>query len=32
MAKGLKESYEWFPQNRDAVMRRPYIAYIDAKI
>ena len=27
---GLKESYEWFRQNRDAIMRRPYAEYIDA--
>ena len=30
LAEGLKESYEWFQQNRDAVMRRPYTEYIDA--
>ena len=27
-----KESYEWFRQNRDVVMRRPYAEYIDANI
>ena len=32
LAEGLKESYEWFRQNRDAVMRRPYMEYIDTKI
>ncbi|MBP3673914.1 MAG: hypothetical protein J6J18_08820 [Oscillospiraceae bacterium] len=32
LADGLKESYEWFRQNRDAVMRRPYADYIDANI
>ena len=32
LAEGLKESYEWFRQNRDAVMRRPYTEYIDANI
>ena len=30
LAEGLKESYVWFRQNRDAVMRRPYTEYIDA--
>ena len=29
LAKGLKESYEWFRQNRDGVIRRPYLDYID---
>ena len=29
LAVGLRESYEWFRQNRDAVMRRPYEIYID---
>ena len=29
---GLKESYEWFCQNREDVLRRPYMAYIDAHI
>jgi len=32
LAEGLKESYEWFRQNRDAVMRRPYMEYIDTYI
>ena len=32
LAEGLKESYQWFIQNRDAVMRRPYMEYIDANI
>ena len=32
LAEGLKESYEWFRQHRDAVMRRPYMEYIDANI
>ena len=32
LAEGLKESYEWFRQNRDAVMRRPYMEYIDTNI
>ena len=32
LAEGLRESYEWFRQNRDAVMRRPYMEYIDSKI
>ena len=32
LAEGLKESYEWFSQNRDAVMRRPYMEYINENI
>ena len=32
LAEGLKESYEWFRQNRDAVMRRPYTEYINTNI
>ena len=32
LAEGLKESYEWFQQHRDAVMRRPYTEYIDTYI
>ena len=32
LAEGLKESYEWFRQHRDAVMRRPYMEYIDQNI
>ena len=28
LAEGLKESYAWFHQNRDAVMGRPYWEYI----
>ena len=32
LAEGLKESYEWFRQNREAVMRRPYMAYIDENL
>jgi hypothetical protein len=32
LAEGLKESYEWFRQNRDAVMRRPYMEYNGANI
>ena len=32
LAEGLKESYEWFQQHRDAVMRRPYMEYIDTNI
>ena len=30
LAEGLQESYQWFCRNRDAVLRRPYIEYIDA--
>jgi nucleoside-diphosphate-sugar epimerase len=29
LADGLKESYLWFRQNRDATVRKPYWAYID---
>ena len=29
LAEGLKESYDWFRQHRDAVIRRPYMEYID---
>ena len=32
LAEGLKESYEWFRRDRDAVMRRPYAEYIGANI
>ena len=32
LAEGLTESYEWFRQNRDAVMHRPYMEYIDENI
>ena len=32
LAEGLKESWEWFRQNRDAVMRRAYAEYIDENI
>lgn len=32
LAEGLKESYEWFSQHRDAVMRRPYMEYIDKNL
>ena len=32
LAEGLKESYEWFSQNRDAVMRRPYMEYINENV
>ena len=32
LPEGLKESYEWFRQHRDAVMRRPYMEYIDTYI
>lgn len=32
LAEGLKESYEWFRRNRDAVVRMPYAQYIDANI
>ena len=32
LAEGLQESWEWFRQNRDAVMRRPYAAYIEENI
>ena len=29
LAEGLQESYEWFRQNRDTVMRRPYWEYVE---
>ena len=32
LAEGIKESYEWFRKNRDTVMRRAYIDYIDTNI
>ena len=32
LTEGLRESYEWFHQNRDAVMCRPYTEYIDTNI
>ena len=32
LAEGLKESYEWFSRNRDAVMCRPYMEYINENI
>ena len=32
LAAGLQESFEWFRQNRDAVMRRPYMEYIDVNL
>ena len=30
LAEGLRESYEWFRAHRDAVVRRPYLDYIDS--
>ena len=32
LAEGLQESYAWFRENREAVVRRPYFDYIDAHI
>ena len=32
LAEGLKESYHWFCEHRDAVVRRPYLDYIDANL
>ena len=32
LAEGLRESYEWFCQHRDAVMRRPYMEYISEQL
>lgn len=29
---GLRESYAWFRENREAVLRRPYQAYIDENL
>ena len=28
--QGLRESYQWFRKNRETVIRRPYMEYIDA--
>lgn len=32
LAEGLKESWEWFRANRDAVVRKPLLEYINHKI
>lgn len=32
LAEGLKDSYLWFREHRDAVMRRPYLEYIDSNL
>ena len=32
LADGLQESYEWFRQNRDAVMHKPYWEYIEENL
>ncbi len=32
LAEGLQESYQWFCQNRDTIVRKPYWAYIDQNI
>lgn len=32
LEEGLRDSWEWFRENRETVPRRPYQAYIDAKI
>lgn len=29
LSEGLKESYGWFRENRDAVVRKPFLEYID---
>ena len=29
LAEGVKESYEWFRRNREAIVRKPYLEYID---
>ena len=29
---GMREAYQWFRENRDAVIRRPYMEYIDNNI
>lgn len=30
--KGLRESYEWYRENRESVRKKPLIAYIDEKL
>ena len=32
LAEGLRESYGWFCQNREGVLRRPFSAYIDENL
>ena len=32
LSEGLRESYAWFRENRDAIMRRPYMEYIDHEL
>ena len=32
LAEGLQESYRWFCQHRDAVIRRPYLKYIEVNL
>lgn len=32
LAEGLKESYEWFREHREAVVRKPLLEYINHKI
>ena len=32
LAEGLKESWEWFRANREAVVRKPLLEYINRKI
>lgn len=32
LAEGLAESYAWFQMHRDAVIRRPYMEYIDMNL
>ena len=32
MEKGLKESYDWYKENRELVRVKPLIQYIDEKI
>ena len=32
LAEGLRESYAWFRDHRDAVLRRPYADYIDENL
>lgn len=32
LLEGLRESYEWYCDNEEQVMKRPYIDYIDSKV
>ncbi|MBQ7792263.1 MAG: hypothetical protein IJ367_02075, partial [Clostridia bacterium] len=32
LLEGLRESYEWYQQHENAVIKRPYMDYIDSKV